>query len=104
MDKRLTEQIAPHTCVTSLITELIPLLAPALEKSGYIEFSLDKPEMGKDVVIGFSCVDGKSDRQEYDSRNELRELIIKQLEDMNWRLITAVISYRLDYLNGRLQT
>jgi len=50
------------------IAELTPLLAPALEKAGYIEFSLDKPEMGKDVFIGFSCLDSKSDREDYDSR------------------------------------
>ena len=31
------------------IAELIPLLSEPLEKEGYIEFHLDKPEMGRDV-------------------------------------------------------
>ena len=85
------------------IAELIPLLAPALEKSGYIEFSLDKPEMGKDVFIGFSCLDSKSDREDYDSRKTLKKLVVKILQDTHWRLMSDGISYRLGYLNGRLR-
>ena len=85
------------------IAELIPLLAPALEKSGYIEFSLDKPEMGKDVLIGFSCLDSKSDREDYDSRTTLKKLVEKILKDTSWRLMSDGISYRLGYLNGRLR-
>ncbi|MDQ3123777.1 MAG: hypothetical protein M3Q14_03795 [bacterium] len=85
------------------IAELIPLLASALEKSGYIEFSLDKPEMGKDVFIGFSCLDNKSDREDYDSRKTLKRLVDKTLADTNWRLMSDGISYRLGYLNGRLR-
>lgn len=34
------------------IAEITPLLQPALKKAGYIEFSLDKPEIGKDVFVG----------------------------------------------------
>jgi len=85
------------------IAELIPLLAPALEESGYIEFSLDKPEMGKDVFIGFSCLDNKPDREDYDSRKALKKLIDKILLDTSWRLMSGGISYRLGYLNGRLR-
>jgi hypothetical protein len=36
------------------IAELAPLLSPVLEKASYFEFHLDKPELGKDVFIGFS--------------------------------------------------
>jgi len=85
------------------IAELIPLLAPALEKVGYIELSLDKPEMGKDVFIGFSCLDNKSGREDYDSRKTLKKLVDKTLVDTNWRLMSDGISYRLGYLNGRLR-
>jgi len=56
------------------ITELVPLLSPILEKDGYIEFSLDKPEMGRDVRVGFSCLDNRSGREDYDSRKTLKKL------------------------------
>ena len=85
------------------IAELTPLLQPALEKAGYIEFSLDKPEMGKDVFIGFSCLDTKSDRNDYDSKKTLEKLVKKVLADTNWRLMSDGVLYRLGYLNGRVR-
>lgn len=85
------------------IAELTPLLAPVLEKAGYIEFHLDKPEMGRDVYVGFSCLDSKSDREDYDSRKTLKKLVDKTLSDTNWRLMSDGISYRLGYLNGRVK-
>lgn len=85
------------------IAELVPLLAPVLEKAGYIEFHLDKPEMGRDVYVGFSCLDSKSDREDYDSRKTLKKLVEGALSDTNWRLMSDGISYRLGYLNGRVK-
>lgn len=85
------------------IAELAPLLAPSLEKAGYTEFSLEKPEMGKDVFIGFSCLDSKSERGDYDSRRNLQKVIKEKLEETNWRLMSDGISYRLGYLSGRLR-
>lgn len=85
------------------IAELSTMLAPTLKKAGYIEFSLDKPEMGKDVIIGLNCLDGKSGREDYDSRKTLEKLVKKTLEDTNWRLMSDGISYRLGYLSGRLR-
>ncbi len=85
------------------IAELSAILAPALEKAGYIEFSLDKPEMGKDVFVGFNCLDGKSDRGDYDSEKTLKKTVEKALISTNWRLMSEGIHYRLGYLNGRLR-
>lgn len=85
------------------IAELVPLLSPSLEKAGYIELSLDKPEMGKDVYLGFSCLDSKSDRADYDSRKTLKKLVDTALIDTNWRLMSDGISYRLGYLSRRLR-
>lgn len=85
------------------IAELSTILAPALEKAGYIEFSLDKPETGKDVIVGFNCLDSKSDRSDYDSEKTLKKTVEKALEDTNWRLMSDGIHYRLGYLNGRLR-
>lgn len=85
------------------IAELVPLLSPVLEKAGYIEFHLDKPEMGRDVYVGFSCLDNKSGRDDYDSRKTLKKLVDNALSDTNWRLMSDGISYRLGYLNGRVK-
>lgn len=85
------------------IAELTPLLSEPLKKAGYVEFHLDKPEMGRDVYIGFSCLDSKSDREDYDSRKTLKKLVDSALEDTNWRLMSDGISYRLGYLNGRIR-
>lgn len=85
------------------IAELSTLLGTALEKAGYIEFSLDKPEMGKDVVIGFNCLDGKSERADRDSEKTLKKIIAEALLDTNWRLMSDGIHYRLGYLSGRVK-
>lgn len=85
------------------IAELEPLLAPALKKAGYAEFSLDKPEIGKDVIVGFNCLDGKSDREDYDSIKTLKKLVDKTIANTNWKLMSDGISYRLGYLNGRFR-
>jgi hypothetical protein len=85
------------------ITELKDELRPVLEKAGFTEFSLDKPEIGRDVFIGFNCLDSNSARGDYDSQNTLKKLVKKALLDSNWRLMSEGISYRLGYLNGRLR-
>ncbi len=85
------------------IVELMPLLSGPLEKAGYIEFHLDQPDMGRDVYVGFSCLDSKSDRNDYDSRKTLKKLVDTALKDTNWRLMSDGISYRLGYLNGRVR-
>lgn len=84
------------------IAELITLLTPSLTKAGYNEFSLDKPEIGRDVFVGFSCLDTKSDRDDSDSQKTLKKLVDKTLVETNWRLTVEGISYRLGYLTGRL--
>lgn len=85
------------------IAELTPLLQPVLERAGYTDFSLDKPEIGKDVFVGFNCLDIKSDRNDYDSIKTLEKLVKKTLADTNWRLMSDGIHYRLGYLNGRIR-
>ncbi|MEO5950336.1 MAG: hypothetical protein ABIQ04_02715 [Candidatus Saccharimonadales bacterium] len=85
------------------IAELTPLLQSVLEKAGYTDFSLDKPEIGKDVFVGFDCLDTKSDRSDYDSIKTLEKLVKKTLEDTNWRLMSDGIHFRLGYLNGRIR-
>jgi len=85
------------------IPELASTLAPEIEKAGYVELSLDKPEIGKDVIVGFNCLDSRTDREDYDSRKDLRKLVTDGLKGTNWRLMSDGISYRLGYLSGRLR-
>lgn len=85
------------------IGELVSILQPILEKEGYIEFSLEKPDLGRFVHVGFSCLDNKSDRSDYDSRKTLQSIIRKGLSETNWHITSDGISYRLGYLTGRLR-
>jgi hypothetical protein len=85
------------------IVELEKILTETLEKEKYIKLSLDKPEMGKYVVVPFTVQDADSSRKEHESTGKLRKLIKKTLEDTNWRLMTEGASYRLGYVYGRLK-
>lgn len=101
VNKELYEAVAKLKKVN--IGQLKDVLAPAIEKAGYYDFTLDKPEMGRDVFVGFSCLDSKSDREGYDSRKTLKKTTEKALEDTNWRLMSGGVSYRLGYLSGRVR-
>lgn len=85
------------------IAELTGILSPALKKAKYTELSFDKPEVGKDVFVEFSCLDSIPDRNDRDSRKALAKTVEMALEDTNWRLASSGISYRLGYLTGRLR-
>lgn len=85
------------------VVELNNLVKEALEKEGYIELQFEKPELGKFPVIPFLTQDAKTEREEYDSKQQLKKLINKVLEETNWRLMSEGISYRVGYLSGRLR-
>ena len=85
------------------VTKLEELLTKSLEKEKYIKLTFDKPEIGKFVIIPFTVQDSDSRRSEYDSINNLKKLIKKNLEDTNWRLMSEGINYRLGYLYSRLK-
>ncbi len=85
------------------VSQLEKKLAEAMSKDGYSRLTFDKPEIGTDVRIGFTVNDDSSEVDEYTSRNKLKKLISKTLEDTNWRLMTEGISYRLGILTGRLR-
>lgn len=85
------------------IAQLLERLGEVLPKHGYAEFSLDKPHIGAQVTVGFNCLDSKADRDDYTSKNSLKRLINKTLENTNWRLASDTISLRLGYLSGALR-
>lgn len=85
------------------VAGLQQLLRPLLEKEGYVKFGFGKPQADKDVRVKFTVQDDKADRIEYDSRHQLKKLIIKTLADTNWRLMSDGINYRLGILTGHLR-
>lgn len=99
--KELYEKAAKISRLT--IANLERLLTPALEKEGYVKFELSTPENGNNFVVPFNARDEKSDRHEWDSKNQLRKLINKTLENTNWRLMSDGTCYRLGFLTGRLR-
>lgn len=85
------------------IAKLTEVLENALAKINYSGLKLGEPDIGREVSIDFSCLDGDDDREEYDSRKQLKRLIDKTLLNTNWRLMSEGVSYRLGYLSGRLR-
>lgn len=84
------------------ILELEELLAPILEKAGYIKLQFKNPEVTRDVVVPFTVYEQRPDREGRASTYELEKLLRKTLKDTNWRLMTDGTSYRLGMLEGRL--
>lgn len=85
------------------IIQLKELLEPVFTKNGYSDFKLSDPQIGREVSLGFSCLDTKDDREEYQSKKILHKAIEKSLIDTNWRLMSAGVSYRLGFLTGSLR-
>jgi hypothetical protein len=85
------------------ITQLHELLKPAIERVGFTEVRFAEPEIGREVVVGISCLDGNNKREDYDSRKALKKTILQTLDHTNWRLVNNDIEYRLGYLSGRVR-
>ena len=85
------------------VAQLADVLAKAVADSGYIEFKLGEPQIGREVAVPFSCLDNRPERESYDSRMGLKMLVTKTLDGTNWRLMSDGVSHRLGYLNGRLR-
>lgn len=84
------------------IIEIEQLLTSIVEKEKYIKFHFKDPEIHRDVTLSFVVHDAKVERTDRDSQKTLKKLIVKNLEDTNWRLI-GDISYRLGMIEGRLK-
>jgi Zn finger protein HypA/HybF involved in hydrogenase expression len=85
------------------VVELNKLLKEVFPKEGYIELQFEKPDMGKFVAVPFMVQDEKSEREEYDSKKQLKRLIDKTLAETNWKLMSDGVSYRVGYLSGKLR-
>lgn len=85
------------------VNEVKKLLQDSLPEHGYVDLEFEKPELGRFVAVPFIAQDDQVDRSEYDSRQDLKKLIVKLLGGTNWRLMSDGISYRVGYLSGRLR-
>jgi len=85
------------------VFEVQELLQPIITKNEYVHLAFDKPEIRKDIFVGFNVPDAKSGRGEWDSVHDLQKLIKKALENTNWRLMSDGVSYKLGYIEGRLR-
>ena len=85
------------------ILELEEMLAPLLEKEGYIKLQFKNPEITKDVVVPFVVYEHRPDREDRASTHDLEKTLRKALRSTNWRLMTDGTSYRLGMLEGRLR-
>lgn len=85
------------------IAQLKEILEPIYAKNGYSDFKFGEPRIGREVSIEFSCLDTIDDREEYQSKKILQKAIEKILEDTNWRLMSAGLSYRIGYVTGSLR-
>lgn len=85
------------------IADLQTMLDPIIQKAGYTNFVLGKPEFGRGVVVEFATQDTHAGRAEYESKQALKKLLEQTLKQTNWRLMSDGISYRLGFLSGRLR-
>lgn len=85
------------------VAGLKKLLVPKLEKAGYSKLEFSKPEISRDVIVEFTIQDNKEDREEYDSRSQLKKLLKQNLENTNWRLMSEGVYYKLGILTGKLR-
>ena len=85
------------------VVELEKLINEVLEKNKYVKLTFDKPEIDRCVIVPFTVQDANRSRKEYDSRNNIQKIVIKTLEDTNWRLMSEGVTYRLGYVSGRLK-
>ncbi|MEA2020767.1 MAG: hypothetical protein U9M98_03605 [Patescibacteria group bacterium] len=85
------------------VVELHELLGKALAKEQFINLQLERPEIGKYVVVPFTAQEANPNREEYDSRNQLKKLVKITLDGTNWKLMSDGVSYRVGYLSGRLR-
>jgi retron-type reverse transcriptase len=85
------------------VLQLEKRVKEVLEKNGYINLSLEKPEIDRDVKIGLSVQDSIEGREEYTSIKTLKKALKSSPEDTNWRLMSEGVSYRLGVLSARLR-
>jgi hypothetical protein len=78
------------------------LLGEVLSKTMYRDLKFKDPDLSRIVSLEFT-VEDPTDAKQYDSEKGLKKLIVKSLEETNWRLMTEGIHYRLGILSCRIR-
>jgi hypothetical protein len=77
-------------------------LLDLFENETYSNLIFEKPDMGRIVSVEFS-IEELETKNEYESKQKLKKLLQKHLEETNWRLMSDGINYRLGILTGRIR-
>lgn len=84
------------------IPQVKELLVEALSTKPYTNLVFEKPIMERVVSLPFTVEDGET-ANEYNAKQNLKNLIEETLKNTNWRLMSEGISYRLGMLSGRVR-
>lgn len=85
------------------LTGLSNHLKPLLKKSAFDKLKIVEPDIGKFVSVDFRIQDMDEEREEYDSKKDLKNALKDTLAATNWSLMSEGLNYRLGILTGRLR-
>lgn len=100
-NKELYDELAKIQKIN--VAQLNKLLSEGLAKENYVNLQLGNPEIGRDVILGFTIQENDANRKEYNSEHKLKKLIDELLYNTNWKLMSDGVSSRLGVLSGRLR-
>ncbi len=85
------------------VTELHKILTKKFKADGYINLNFENPQIDRYVIVPFTVQDEKKSRKKDKSIKDLRRIFNFTLDNLNWRLMSDGIEYRMGYLKGRLK-
>ena len=84
------------------IPQLEKMVLEALNDSQFVRLALEKPEIGRDVVVPFIIYD-ESERDARASSMALQKILKKALAKTNWAPFSEAPSYRMGMLSGSMR-
>lgn len=85
------------------VTELHKILIKKFKADSYINLNFENPQIDRYVIVPFTVQDEKKSRNKDKSIKDLRRIFNFTLDNLNWRLMSDGIEYRMGYLKGRLK-
>lgn len=85
------------------VTELHKILTKKFKADGFINLNFENPQIDRYVIVPFTVQDEKKSRKKDKSIKDLRRIFNFTLDNLNWRLMSDGIEYRMGYLKGRLK-
>ncbi len=85
------------------VIELQKLLSKKFKAEGYINLNFENPEIDRYVIVPFTAQDSKKSRNKEKSIKDLNQILKLTLDNINWRLMSDGLEYRMGYLKGRLK-